>query len=114
MTIDDYLESAPEPHKSTLAELRLTIRSILPEATESLSYGAPAFKVDGKAVAGFAYFKNHCSYLPHSSDVLAELSDELSGYDWSKGALKFAPDSPLPEPLVRRLIAVRMAQLGLA
>jgi uncharacterized protein YdhG (YjbR/CyaY superfamily) len=45
--------------------------------------------------------------------VLPELSEELSGYEWSKGTLKFAPDKPLPEELVRRLVEVRLEQLGL-
>jgi len=63
-------------------------------------------------VAGYAYFKKHCSYFPHSGSVLPELADELSGYTWSKGTLQFSPDEPLPADLVRRLVEVRRAQLG--
>lgn len=114
MTVDEYLAEAPEPHRSTLIELRKTLREILPEATEELSYGVPAFKVKGKAMAGYAYFKNHCSYFPHSGSVLPELADELEAYQCSKGTLKFAIDQPLPKPLVARLVAIRLEQLGLA
>jgi uncharacterized protein YdhG (YjbR/CyaY superfamily) len=74
----------------------------------------PAFKVGGKAVAGYAAFKNHCSYFPHSGMVLPELGDELEGYEWSKGTLKFPVDQPLPRSLVSSLVAVRMRQLGLS
>lgn len=112
MTVDEYLESAPEPHRSTLGELRETLRSILPEATETISYNMPAFKVEGKAVAGYAFFKNHCSYFPHSGHVLPELAAELDGYDWSAGTLRFPPDAPLAPALVQRLVAVRLEQLG--
>lgn len=110
--VDDYLAGAPEPHRGTLVALRETLRIILPEAIETISYNMPAFKVNGKAVAGYAYFKNHCSYFPHSGSVLPELSDALDGYSWSKGTLQFPIDQPLPEPLVRRLVAIRLEQLG--
>ena len=112
-TVDEYLDGAPEPHRSTLTQLRAALREVLPDAEEGISYSIPAFKVDDKAVAGYAYFKNHCSYFPHSGSVLPELADELAGYTWSKGTLKFPPDQPLPTELVRRLVAVRLQQLGL-
>ena len=111
--VDEYLQQAPEPHRSTLLTLRATLRGMLPQAAEVISYGMPAFKMNGKAVAGYAHFKNHCSYFPHSSSVLSELSDELAGYQWSKGTLQFPIDSPLPEALVRRLVEVRLQQLDL-
>lgn len=114
MSIDEYLDGAPEPQKSTLLELRATLRKVLPEAEETISYNMPAFKVKGKAVAGFAYFKSHCSFFPHSGSVLPELSDELEGYEWTKGTLKFPVDQPLAEDLVRRIVGVRMEQLGVA
>ena len=88
MTVDEYLEATPEPQRSTLLELRRTLRNLLPEATEEISYGVPAFKVGGKAIAGYASYKNHCSYFPHSGRVLSELAGELSQYDW---------DSALPD-----------------
>jgi uncharacterized protein YdhG (YjbR/CyaY superfamily) len=113
MTVDDYLDGAPEPQRSTLVALRRTLREVLPQAEETISYAMPAFKVAGKAVAGYAYFKNHCSYFPHSGTVLPEVADDLAGYEWSKGTLQFPIDEPLPEGLVRRLVGVRMGQLGL-
>lgn len=112
-TIDEYLEAAPEPQRSTLDALRRTLCEILPDSDQALSYGVPAFKVEGKAVAGYAYFKNHCSYFPHSGSVLPELADELQPYEWSKGTLKFPVDEPLPRSLVVRLVEVRLDQLGL-
>jgi uncharacterized protein YdhG (YjbR/CyaY superfamily) len=61
-----YLDALEEPKRATLARLRQTILEILPEADQGISYGVPAFKVRGKAIAGFAAFQNHLSYLPHS------------------------------------------------
>jgi uncharacterized protein YdhG (YjbR/CyaY superfamily) len=108
--IDDYLDGLEEPKRTTLAALRHTILEILPEADQGISYGLPAFKVGGKTIAGFAAFKNHLSYLPHSGSVFSQLSDELRGYSTSSGALRFAVDEPLPVPLVEKLIAARLRQ----
>lgn len=108
--IDAYLAALDEPKRSTLEKLRQTILDLIPEAEQGISYGLPAFRVRGKVVAGFAAFKNHLSYLPHSGSVFPELRAELANYTTSSGALHFEIDTPLPLPLVRKLIEVRMAQ----
>src|SRR5512135_558176 len=106
--IDQYLDALEEPRRATLARLRQTILEILPEADQGISYGVPAFKVRGKAIAGFAAFKNHLSYLPHSGSVFPRLTEELKDYSTSSGALRFDVDHALPAPLVEKLIAVRL------
>ena len=70
----------------------------------------PAFRLNGKVVAGFAAFKNHLSYLPHSGSVFPELEEELAAYTKSTGALRFPIDQPLPRELVEKLISVRISQ----
>ena len=110
--IDRYLATLDEPKRSTLEALRESIVEILPEAEQCISYGVPAFKVKGKAVAGFAAFKNHLSYVPHSGSVLATLPDDTAPYETSKGSLKFAVDKPLPKRVVKKLISARMRELG--
>jgi uncharacterized protein YdhG (YjbR/CyaY superfamily) len=112
--IDRYLAALDEPKRSTLEALRTSILEIVPEAEQGISYGTPAFKVQGKAVAGFAAFKSHLSYVPHSGSVLATLQDDTAPYETSKGSLKFAVDKPLPKRLVKKLISARMRELGLA
>jgi len=109
--IDEYIANVDEPKRSTLSELRRTIVQIIPDAEQCISYGMPAFRLNGKVVAGFAAFKNHLSYLPHSGSVLSELQDDLAGYSMSAGALRFPVDEPLPAELVEKLIAVRIRQL---
>jgi uncharacterized protein YdhG (YjbR/CyaY superfamily) len=112
--IDSYLASVEEPKRSTLEVLRRSILDVVPDAEQCISYGMPAFKVHGKTVAGFAAFKNHLSYLPHSGSVLGELGDDLAGYRTTKGSLRFDVDQPLPDDLVRRLIQTRTRQLGMS
>jgi uncharacterized protein YdhG (YjbR/CyaY superfamily) len=108
--IDEYLERLGEPKRSTLSQLRRDILTVIPDADQCISYALPAFKVNGKTIVGFAAFKNHLSYLPHSGSVFPELAAELAGYEKSAGALRFPIDQPLPRELVERLIAVRLRQ----
>jgi uncharacterized protein YdhG (YjbR/CyaY superfamily) len=110
--IDDYLASLAEPQRATLQQLRETIESIVPDAEQGMAYGAPAFRLNGQVIAGFAAFRNHLSYLPHSGSVLASLAPEVAGYVTSKGALQFRVDTPLSSSLVGRLIAARLRELG--
>jgi len=110
--IDEYLAQVEEPKRSTLQAVRESIQKVVPEAEQCISYGMPAFRLNGKVVAGFAAFKNHLAYLPHSGSVFSELREELAGYETTSGSLHFPIDKPLSEPLVRRLIEVRMRQLG--
>ena len=112
--IDRYLAGLDEPQRSTLEALRTSILEVVPGAEQCISYGMPAFKVQGKTVAGFAAFKNHLSYLPHSGSVLATLTDDVASYETSKGSLKFAINNPLPKRLVKKLVHTRMEELGLA
>ena len=107
--VDEYLLGLEDPKRRVLMELRDTILRIVPQAEQVISYGSPAFRVDGVTVAGFAAFKTHLSYLPFSGSVLSQLADELDGYTMTKGALHFPLDQPLPEALVKKLIAVRLA-----
>lgn len=108
--IDEYLATLDEPKRATLMSLRDTIMAIVPDAEQCISYGMPAFKLRGKTIAGFAAFKNHLSYLPHSGSVFPVLRDDLEGYVTSSGALRFGIDKPIPRDLVEKLIAVRLDQ----
>ena len=109
--VDEYLAGLDEPKRSVLQELRQTILSIIPDAEECISYGMPAYRRKGKVIAGFAAFKTHLSYLPHSGSVFGELSDELAGYRSTKGSLHFPIDRPLPKALVKKLIEVRLSEV---
>lgn len=108
--IDDYLAALDEPKRRTLAGLRQSILAVIPGAEQCISYGLPAFRVQGKVVAGFGAFKRHLSYLPHSGSVFSELSHELAQYKFSSGALQFPIDEALPDTLVRKLIETRIRQ----
>lgn len=109
--IDAYLACLEEPKRSTLEALRRSILAVAPDAEECISYGMPAFRVDGKVVAGFAAFKKHLAYLPHSGEVLAALGDRLDGYERTSGSLHFPVDEPLADDLVRSLVEAKRSVL---
>lgn len=110
-SVDAYLKSVSGPNRTALENLRKTIKSIIPESAEGLSYGMPAFKVNGKSVAAFMAFQNHLSYFPMSGTTLRTLKHDLKGYEQTKSALHFTADQPLPKPLVGKLIAARLAEI---
>ena len=88
----------PEPARTTLSKLRVTIGSVVPsEATEQLSYGMPAFHYKGALVA-YAAFKplQFLSYASFIDGRNAGRTEELSKL---KGTLQFPLDKPLPATL---------------
>ncbi|CAB4871145.1 MAG: hypothetical protein F2785_04720 [Actinobacteria bacterium] len=109
--IDAYLAAVPEPKKSTLEEMRRRILAIVPDAEQKISYQMPAFAVGGKVVAGFAAFKNHLAFLPHSCRVFSQLDRELEGFVRTLSSLHFAIDQPLSEELIATLIEAKMRVL---
>jgi uncharacterized protein YdhG (YjbR/CyaY superfamily) len=109
-TIDEYLATVKGEKRAALDKLRKTIRTILPKAEECISYSIPAFRLDGRIVAGFAATAKGCSYFPFSGSTLRTLADELEDYDMTKSSLHFHPRAPLPATLVRKLIKARIAE----
>lgn len=108
--VDEYLADVPQPAHSTLNKIRVAIRSAVPsEATETISYGIPAFKHKGVLV-WFAAFSNHCSFFPTAS-VMAAFKNELKGFSTSKGTIHFPTDKPLPAALVKKMVKLRVAQI---
>jgi uncharacterized protein YdhG (YjbR/CyaY superfamily) len=107
--VDEYLAGVPEPARSTLNKMRAAIRSAVPpEATETISYGMPAFKHKG-VLMWFAAFSTHCSLFPTAA-VIEAFKNELKGFSTSKGTIHFPTDKPLPTALVKKLVKARVAQ----
>lgn len=109
-TIDQYLTTVTGEQRAALEALRRTIRKIAPRAEECISYGMPAFRLDGQVVAGFSARANGCSYYPFSGSTLGALARDLEGYEGTKSAVHFSPGRPLPAALVRKLIRARIAE----
>ncbi len=109
--VDAYISALPEPKRSSLEEMRRRILDIVPDAEQKISYGMPAFAVAGRVVAGFASFKNHLAYLPHSGRVFQQLERELQGFVRTAGSLHVPIDQPLSPELLAALIEAKMRVL---
>ena len=107
--VEEYLARVPETARGTLDKMRAAIRSAVPpEATETISYGIPAFK-HKKVLAWFAAFANHCSLFPTAS-VIEAAKNDLKGFSTSKGTIQFPINKPLPTALIKKLVKARVAQ----
>jgi uncharacterized protein YdhG (YjbR/CyaY superfamily) len=109
--IDALLAALPAAQAAALGALRETIAGAAPEATEGISYGAPAFRYRGRPLVAYAAAKAHCSFFPMSPGVLDAFRDQLTDFDTAKGTIRFAPDRPLPPDLVGRIVRARVAEL---
>jgi len=109
--IDAYLASVPAEARVALQNLRAAIHAAAPGAEEGFSYGVPGFRIDGRPLVCFAAFKNHCGFYPMSPAVLRAHAAELAKYETSAGTIRFAPDTPLPAALVKKIVKARMAEV---
>jgi uncharacterized protein YdhG (YjbR/CyaY superfamily) len=110
-TIDAYLAAVRPDRRRLLQDLRRAIRRAVPAAEECISYGMPAFRVEGGIVAGFAATKDGCSYYPFSGQTLSELASEVAAYEGTKSSLHFSVERPLPATLLRKLVRARLAEI---
>ena len=106
--IDEYLAAVTPSSRALLQKLRKTIRSIVPDVEECISYRMPAFRYQGRIIAGFQATSKGCSYYPFSGTTLKTLAHEIEGYSQTKSALHF--DKALPASLIRKLLKTRIAE----
>lgn len=109
--IDAYLEGRPPDQREALQRLRSQIKRLLPDAVEVISYGMPAFRVDGNVVVWIAAWKAHCSIYPLTDTFRKTHADALQGYTITRGSVHFTPATPLPETVVEALVRARLAEL---
>ena len=99
-TVDEYIASQKPEVQARLHELRATIRTAVPQATEVISYGMPTYTLDGRRVH-FAAAKRHCALYGGAADLVA---DKLRAFKTLRGTVQFALDQPVPADLVRELV----------
>ncbi len=105
-TIDEYISEADEKVRGILQQMRGIIAEAAPGTTECISYGMPAFRLR-RVVVYFAAFKNHVSLFPAPSGVAA-FAEELKPWKCSKATIQFPLGEPLPEELIKRIVAFRL------
>ncbi len=110
--VDQYLKGLPEAAVISLEALRRQVLGLVPKGEEGISYAMPCVKLSGKAVAGYAAFKKHIGYFPHSGNIVPQLSQELAGRKQTPGGFQFELGEVLPDDLVAKLVSLRLKELG--
>lgn len=108
--IDEYIDTFPEETKIILEKIKSTIRKIVPDAVETISYGIPTFKLHGKNLVHFAAFSDHYSFFPTSSGI-ENFKDELKDYKISKGTVQFPLNKSVPYDLIGKITRFRIREV---
>jgi uncharacterized protein YdhG (YjbR/CyaY superfamily) len=105
------VEDWPEEARAAYAHVVALAREAVPDAVEGVSYGASALLVDGTALIGVARGARHLSLVPFSPPALDAVRADLEDFAASKGVVRFTPDHPVPDDVIRRLVRLRLAEI---
>ncbi len=111
-SVEGYLASLPDDRRTGMAELRRAVLAAAPGATETIAYGMPTLRLDGRFVVSYAAFRAHYSLFPASGAVIEALGRELEPHLAGKATIRFPADRPLPIGLAGRIVAARLAEVA--
>ena len=109
--IDEYLADVKPDQRTVLERLRQAIHAVAPGVEECISYGIPAFRLNGRSLVFFGAWTNHCAFYPGSSTTLKKFQKDLIGFQIAKGTIRFTPEKPLPVALVKKLVQSRIQKI---
>jgi uncharacterized protein YdhG (YjbR/CyaY superfamily) len=107
--VDGYIEAFPPGPRGAMKKVRALIRKVAPEAAESIAYGMPAYKLDGRPLVYFAGHAAHLGLYALPSAVV-EFKQRLAGYKTSKGTIQFPYGEELPLGLIEDILRFRLAE----
>lgn len=109
--INEYIKETPKEFSPKVKEMRAISKKLIPKGVESIKYGMPTVKLNGKNFIHFASMKGHLGFYPAPSGINA-VEDELKkkGISYSKGCIRFPYDKPLPVPLITKIIKFRLKE----
>jgi uncharacterized protein YdhG (YjbR/CyaY superfamily) len=109
--VDAYLAGLPDAERTTLEDLRLLIKDILPNVQERISYGTSVIFAVERDLVGFVAQKKHLSFFTMSPELATSMRDEIKATHRVSGAtIHFSPDNPLPPSLVKTILTARLEE----
>jgi uncharacterized protein YdhG (YjbR/CyaY superfamily) len=111
-SVDQYISTFPPDVQAILSNIRELIKQQAPEVDESLAYGMPAYKTNGRPLVYFAAFEKHIGFYATPSGH-TRFSEELSQYKQGKGSVQFPLNNPIPYELIRRIVEYRVVENSL-
>jgi uncharacterized protein YdhG (YjbR/CyaY superfamily) len=107
-TVDEYISTFPASTKKILQQVRKTIKAAAPQAEDVISYNMPASKLNGILVY-YAAYEKHIGFYPTGSGIKV-FEDQLGDYKYSKGAIQFPIDKPMPVDLITKIVKFRVKE----
>lgn len=114
-TVDDYLDGLTPGDRAAVERIYRIARDVAPDAEQGKGYGMPALVLRGKPLISVMRAKQHIGIYPFSPDSVAAVAGSLAGHpgaDSDKGTIRFQPEHPLPDDVIRTLVTARRAQIG--
>lgn len=109
-SVDEYLDALDPAYRAELDRIRALVVQFVPDAEELMSYGMPTLKYKKRALVYFTASRKHLSFYP-SSFAIEELKGRLGQYSTTEHAIRFSPDTPLPDDLIRDLVRVHQREI---
>lgn len=110
-SVDEYITSQPPHVQDALKRIRGAIRTAAPRATESISYGMPAYALSGAHVLQFGAWKRHFALYGATQRVVTAFKDELSAFEVGNGTIRFPISEPAPVKLIARIVKLRASEI---
>lgn len=110
-TVSQYITNCPKNIQPLLKKLRATIKTNAKQAIESISYGMPTYKLNGKPLVYFGGYKTHIGFYATPTGNLAFKKD-LTKYNTSKGTIRLPLDKPLPLALIKKIVKFRIKEVS--
>jgi uncharacterized protein YdhG (YjbR/CyaY superfamily) len=108
-SVEQYIASFPQDTQMLLKKIQEIIINNAPNAVESISYGMPAYKLNGKPLVYFAGYKNHIGFYATPTGHI-KFAEELSVYKQGKGSVQFPVNQLIPYGLIERIVSFRVKE----
>lgn len=118
-TVDDLLAGLDPADRPAIERIYEIAREEAPDAEQGLGYGMPALVYRGKPLVSVMRAKKHIGVYPFSPAAVTAVAEMLEGHpgigldgvELSKGTIRFQPEHPLPDDVVRALVTTRKEQI---
>lgn len=107
-TVDEYILQFEPATQQLLQEIRAFIIKIAPQTQETISYQMPTYKYYGNLVH-FAAHAHHIGFYPGPEGIEA-FKEKFAGLKYSKGAVQFDMNKPIPFDLIEEIVIYRLAE----
>ncbi len=103
-TVNDYIAKSHGDAKEALVKVRFLIKQLVTTPyIETISYGVPTIKINGKNVMHFGAFRDHLSLYPASDEMISQIP-ALAPHRTGKGTIQFSFNEEIDYKLVNQAI----------